>query len=49
MNPKSKAKGDEEAKYNCPHCGELMAPLKRDTQAGTLLICPECMKLVGRE
>lgn len=36
-------------KTNCPHCGAYVEPNESDTQAGTLLICPECYKLIGRK
>ncbi|MBS3069271.1 hypothetical protein J4441_02815 [Candidatus Micrarchaeota archaeon] len=38
----------DEEKTNCPHCGKLIEPMESETAAGTLLLCPECYKLIGR-
>jgi len=37
----------DENKQNCPHCGKLIEPIESETAAGTMLLCPECYKLIG--
>ena len=36
-------------RVSCPHCGQWVEPKESDTPAGTLLICPECYKLISRK
>jgi len=38
-----------DSRVTCPHCGQLVTPNESDTEAGTLLVCPQCYKLIGRK
>lgn len=38
----------DDKRVNCPGCHALVEPKEEDMPAGTMLVCPECFKLIGR-
>jgi hypothetical protein len=35
-------------RINCPNCFALVEPKEEHLAAGSMLICPECFKLIGK-